>query len=177
MDTQHHNFIQVKSALDWDAYFMLQAMMASFKSKDPHTKVGCVIVDKNNHHLSMGYNGMIAGIDENRLPWGNDRSAPLEYQKYPYIVHAEANALSHAKCSLQGARLYVTLFPCHECAKLLAIQKITEVIYLSDKYRDSEDNSISRRIFDLTGVAYRKLAIDRKLIEKLGDYLTEMLAT
>ena len=175
MNTQHPNFIQVKSALAWDEYFMLQAMMASFKSKDPHTKVGCVIVDSNNHHLSMGYNGMIAGIDENQLPWGNDRSAPFEYQKYPYIVHAEANAISHAKCSLLGARIYVTLFPCHECAKLLAIQKIREVVYLSDKYHDTEDNSISRRLFELTGIQHRKLNLPRRIIGELGEYLAGLL--
>ena len=177
MNTHHPNFINVKSALEWDEYFMLQAMLASFKSKDPNTKVGCVIVDDNNHHLSMGYNGMIAGIDESLLPWGNDRAAPFEYQKYPYIVHAEANAISHAKCSLKGARVYVTLFPCHECAKLLANQKVTEVVYLSDKYRDTEDNSISRRLFELTGIKQRKLTLDGKLIDKLGDYLTELLTS
>ena len=175
MHTQHPNFIKVKSALAWDEYFMLQAMMASFRSKDPHTKVGCVIVDRNNHHLSMGYNGMIAGIDENQLPWGNDRSAPLEYQKYPYIVHAEANAISHAKCSLERARLYVTLFPCHECAKLLAGKKIAEVVYLSDKYHDTEDARISRRMFDLTGIQCRQLDVAPRLVNELSDYLVGLL--
>ena len=82
---------------------MLQAMMASFKSKDPNTKVGCVFVDGNNHQLTMGYNGQLAGIDETKIPWGNDKTVPLDQQKYAYVVHSEANAILHAKTSLEGA--------------------------------------------------------------------------
>jgi dCMP deaminase len=175
MDRQQVNFIPVYSKLNWDEYFMLQAMMASFKSKDPNTKVGCVFVDQNNHHLSMGYNGMIAGIDESQLPWGNDRSVALEYQKYAYVVHAEANAISHAKASLVGSRLYVTLFPCHECAKLITNQRVKEVVFLSDKYGETEDNRIAKRIFDLAGIAYRKLDIGEKLISELHHYLLELI--
>ena len=122
------NYIKVQSHINWDEYFMLQAMLASFKSKDPHTKVGCVIVDKNNHQLSMGYNGMIAGIDESELPWGNNKNVSLEHQKYGYVMHSEANAISHCKADLEGTRLYVTLFPCNECAKLIATKKIKKII-------------------------------------------------
>ena len=110
MDTRI-NFIQVSSSLTWDEYFMLQAMLASYRSKDPNTKVGCVFVDKNNHHITMGYNGAVAGIDETQMPWGNDRSVPLEFQKYGYVIHSEANAITHRNASLEGSRGYVTLFP------------------------------------------------------------------
>src|SRR5690349_8657464 len=159
------NFIDVFSHLNWDEYFMLQAMLASYKSKDPNTKVGCVFVDRNNHQITMGYNGAIAGIDETLMPWGNDRSVPLEYQKYGYVIHSEANAISHRNASLEGSRGYVTLFPCNECAKLIASQKVSEIIYLSDKYRDTPEIRISKRIFDLSGVRYRQLRLSRELVD------------
>ncbi|MGB0454129.1 MAG: deoxycytidylate deaminase [Bacteriovoracaceae bacterium] len=171
------NYINVKSSLSWDEYFMLQAMLASFKSKDPVTKVGCVFVDENNHQITMGYNGFVAGIDESQLPWGKDSSVPLEHQKYGYVVHAEANAILHSPRSLVGSRLYVTLFPCHECAKLIASSKVSEVVYLYDKYEGSSSNQISRKIFELTGIKYRKLDMPTDLLEKLQDYLDILVTT
>lgn len=163
------------SRLTWDEYFMLQAMLASYKSKDPNTKVGCVFVDKNNHQITMGYNGNVAGIDESQIPWSNDRSAPLELQKYPYVIHSEANAISHRHASLEGARGYVTLFPCNECAKLIASQRVSEVIYLSDKYADSAEVRIAKKIFDLSGVRYRQLPMAQDLVHRLEDYLLSLL--
>ena len=165
------NFIPVKSSLNWDQYFMLQAMMASFRSKDPSTKVGAVFVDENNRQVTMGYNGAIAGVDESEIPWGNDKSVPLEFQKYGYVIHAEANALLHCTRPLIGTRGYVTLFPCNECAKMIAAHKVSEIVYLSDKYMDSAENRIARKIFDLAGVKYRKLVISDKLIGKVSEYL------
>ncbi len=171
------NFIGVKSTLNWDEYFMLQAMLASYKSKDPNTKVGCVFVDKNNHQITMGYNGAISGIDESQMPWGNDRSVSLEYQKYGYVIHSEANAISHRHASLEAARGYVTLFPCNECAKLIATQRVSEIIYLSDKYEDTPEIRIAKRIFDLSGVKYRQLVINPKIVEGLNTYLLNLLAS
>lgn len=165
------NYFEVKSVLSWDEYFMLQAMMASFKSKDPATKVGCVFVDQNNHQLTMGYNGFVAGIDEKKLPWGKDKDQPLEHQKYGYVVHSEANAILHSPVSLKGSKCYVTLFPCNECAKLLASVKVKEVIFLSDKHKGSESNTISKKIFDLTGITYRQLTPSKDLLQKLTDHL------
>jgi dCMP deaminase len=172
---QKVNFLSVTSNLNWDEYFMLQAMMASFKSKDPNTKVGCVFVDNNNHQLSMGYNGQIAGIDESKLPWGNDKSVPLDQQKYAYVVHSEANAILHAKASLEGSRCYVTLFPCHECAKLLATVKITEVIFLSDKYSGTVENEISKRILEMSNIKYRELKLRRDIVLDLCDHLQSVI--
>ncbi|MFM8313977.1 MAG: deoxycytidylate deaminase [Deltaproteobacteria bacterium] len=173
----HHlvNFVPVASQLHWDEYFMLQAMLASYKSKDPNTKVGCVFVDEKNHQITMGYNGAVAGVDETQIPWGNDRSVPLEYQKYGYVIHSEANAISHARGSLKGSRGYITLFPCNECAKLIANQRVTEIIYLSDKYRDTPENKISKKIFDLSGVRTRALTMDPKLIDRVHAYLLGLL--
>ena len=168
------NYFEVKSIVSWDEYFMLQAMMASFKSKDPATKVGSVFVDENNHQITMGYNGFVAGIDEGKLPWGKDKSQPLEHQKYGYVVHSEANAILHAPRSLANSRCYVTLFPCHECAKLLASSKVKEVIYMSDKHQGTESNTIAKKIFELAGIEYRQLKPSRELIAKLNDHLISL---
>ncbi len=173
----HHNpnYFEVKSALNWGEYFMLQAMIASFKSKDPSTKVGSVFVDENNHQITMGYNGFVAGIDESKLPWGRDTSQPLEHQKYAYVVHSEANAILHAPRSLAGSKAYVTLFPCHECAKLIASNKVKEVIYLSDKYDGTEGNRIAKKIFDLAGISYRQLVPSKSLIAEFNQYLCDLI--
>lgn len=171
------NYFEVKSKLSWDEYFMLQAMMASFKSKDPATKVGSVFVDENNHQLTMGYNGFVAGIDERKLPWGKDKSQPLEHQKYGYVVHSEANAILHSPRNLKGSRCYVTLFPCNECAKLLASVGVTEVIYMSDKHKGTESNTISKKIMDLAGIKYRQLIPSKDLISSLYDHMIGLTQT
>ncbi len=172
---QKVNFLPVSSHLNWDEYFMLQAMMASFKSKDPNTKVGCVFVDDHNHQLSMGYNGQLAGIDESKIPWGNNKTVPLDQQKYAYVVHSEANAILHAKASLENSRCYVTLFPCHECAKMIATVRVKEVVFLSDKYQDTVENQIAKRIFDMSGIKYRELKLNKEIVDELYSYLTSIL--
>src|SRR5690606_21584015 len=150
-------------------------MMASFKSKDPNTKVGCVFVDDNNHQLSMGYNGQIAGIDETKLPWGNNKLVPIDQQKYAYVVHSEANAILHAKADLENSRCYVTLFPCHECAKMIATVKVKEVIYLSDKYANTVENQIAKRIFALSNIKFRELKVRKDLIKEISDYFLSVI--
>ena len=170
------NHFEVKSVLTWDEYFMLQAMIASFKSKDPATKVGSVFVDSKNHQITMGYNGFVAGIDERLLPWGKDKSQPLEHQKYGYVVHSEANAILHTPRSLQGSRCYVTLFPCNECAKLLASSGVKEVIYLSDKHQGTESNIIAKKIFNLAGIKMKQLTPTEDLLGKLSDHLKSMVS-
>lgn len=172
---QKVNFLPVSSHLNWDEYFMLQAMMASFKSKDPNTKVGCVFVDDHNHQLSMGYNGQLAGIDETKIPWGNNKTVPLDQQKYAYVVHSEANAILHAKASLENSRCYVTLFPCHECAKMIATVRVKEVVFLSDKYQDTVENQIAKRIFDMSGIKYRELKLNKEIVDELYSYLTSII--
>lgn len=165
------NYIQADNNLNWDEYFMLQAMLSSFKSKDPNTKVGCVFVDQKNHQITMGYNGHVAGIDENRIPWGNNIQVPLEHQKYGYVVHSEANAILHSPRSLENSRLYVTLFPCHECAKLVATVGCKQVIFLEDKYEGTQSNKIAKKIFEMAGISYRKLDISNELISKVDAHL------
>jgi len=164
------NLIEVQSPINWDEYFMFQAILASYRSKDPSTKVGAVFVDQNQHQISMGYNGFVAGIDESKLPWGKDPGVGLEHQKYGYVVHAEANAILHAQGNLSGSKLYVTHFPCNECAKLVASKKITEVIYHSDKHNQLEMNRIAKRIFDLVGLKYRQLHLSETLVDRLHEH-------
>lgn len=155
---------------------MLQAIMASFKSKDPATKVGCVFVDQTNHQITFGYNGFVAGIDESKLPWGKDKTVSLEFQKYGYVVHAEANAILHTTRNLAGAKCYVTLFPCHECAKLLASSKVSEIIYLQDKHAGTESNRISRKIFELTGITTRQISLSKDIVENLHEHFLDAIS-
>lgn len=169
------NMIPTKAKLDWDEYFMLQAMMASLRSKDPNTKVGCVFVDDHNHQITMGYNGFVAGVDESKLPWGRDTNVPFEYQKYAYVVHSEANAILHSKTSLKGSKLYVTLFPCHDCAKMIATSGVKEVVYLCDKHLETEGNRIAKKIFKLSGVTHRKFVPKLSKIEEINQYLFQLI--
>jgi len=125
----------------------------------------------------MGYNGTIAGVDETQVPWGNDRTVPLEFQKYGYVMHSEANAISHRNASLEGSRGYVTLFPCNECAKLIASQRVAEIIYLSDKYSDTAEVRIAKRIFDLSGIQYRQLRLPSTILNSLNQYLHQLIGS
>ena len=125
-----------KDYISWDEYFMGVAMLSGKRSKDPNTQVGCCIVSAENKILSMGYNGLPRGCSDDEFPWARD-GEPLE-TKYVYAVHSELNAiLNYSGGSLEGAKLYVSLFPCNECAKAIIQSGIKEVIYDSDKYADT----------------------------------------
>jgi dCMP deaminase len=143
--------------ISWDEYFMGVAMLSANRSKDPNTQVGACIVDENNKIMSVGYNGLPIGCDDDDFPW--ERSADSDFDtKYPYVCHAELNAiLNHSGASLNGCRIYVALFPCNECAKAIIQSGIKEVIYLSDKYADTVGTRASKRMFDASGVKYTKL--------------------
>ncbi len=140
--------------LKWDEYFMGIAMLSSQRSKDPSTGVGACIVDANNRILSLGYNGMPFGCSDDEYPWDRE-GEPLE-TKYIYVCHAELNAiLNYNGGPLKGARIYTTLFPCNECTKSIIQKGITEVIYLSDKYADTDSVKASKRMMNSAGVTYR----------------------
>lgn len=140
--------------LKWDEYFMGIAMLSSQRSKDPSTGVGACIVDANNRILSLGYNGMPFGCSDDEYPWERE-GEPLE-TKYIYVCHAELNAiLNYNGGPLKGARIYTTLFPCNECTKSIIQKGITEVIYLSDKYADTDSVKASKRMMNSAGVTYR----------------------
>ncbi len=145
--------------ISWDEYFMGIALLAAKRSKDPSTQVGACIVDENNVILTTGYNGLPMGCSDDEFPW--DREG--EETKYPYVVHAELNAILNASGkSLRGARLYVDLFPCNECAKAIIQSGIKEIVYLSDKYADTPAIAASKRMLNAAGVklTHFKPAID-----------------
>ena len=135
--------------ISWDEYFMGVAMLAAKRSKDPSTQVGACIVDRNNVILTTGYNGFPIGCSDDEFPW--DREG--EVTKYPFVVHAELNAILNAGGkSLKGARIYVALFPCNECAKAIIQSGIKEVVYLSDKYADTSGVKASKLMLSTAGV-------------------------
>ena len=141
--------------LSWDEYFMGIAMLSAQRSKDPSTQVGACIANHDHKILSMGYNGMPTGCSDDEMCW--EREGDELQTKYPYVCHAELNAiLNNDGGSLKGTRLYSTLFPCNECAKAIIQSGIKEVIYLSDKYADSDAVVASKRMFQMAGVAMRQ---------------------
>ena len=150
--------------LRWDEYFMAIAKLSAMRSKDPNTQVGACIVDANNRILSIGYNGAPNGFHDDNFPW--DREGPMLETKYAYVCHAELNAILNYRGSrkdLEVAKIYVDLFPCNECAKLIIQSGIKEVIYLVDKYKDTDSVKISKKLFDECGVRYYPLEIDKKI--------------
>ena len=140
--------------LSWDQYFMGIALLSAQRSKDPNTQVGACIVGANNKILSVGYNGMPSGCNDDDMPWEREGN-PLE-SKYYFVCHAELNAiLNYGGGSLSGAICYSTLFPCNECAKAIIQSGIKEVVYLSDKYSDTDSTVASKLMFNMAGVKYR----------------------
>lgn len=141
--------------ISWDEYFMGIALLSAKRSKDSNTQVGACIVSDENKILSVGYNGMPTGCDDDEMPWERE-GEPLE-TKYPFVCHAELNAiLNRSSGSLKNARIYVSLFPCNECAKAIIQSGIKEVIYMEDKYADTDGVKASKKMFSMTGVKMRK---------------------
>lgn len=127
--------------LKWDEYFLTIAKIAEMRSKDPSTRVGAVIVNSDRQIIATGYNGFPKGLDDNAYPWDREND-DWEKTKYPYVVHAESNAILNSTRELKGASIYVTLFPCNECAKLVVQSGIKKVIYSSDKYEGTDRKSV-----------------------------------
>jgi dCMP deaminase len=151
--------------LSWDDYFMAVAELSAQRSKDPSTQVGACIVNSKKRIIGIGYNGFPTGLPDDDLPWSRE-GAFLE-TKYPYVCHAEMNAITNAsnKMQLEGASLYVSLFPCNECAKLIVQVGIAEVVYLTDKYADQDIFVAARKIFEMAGVVCRQLEPKTQRIE------------
>ena len=137
--------------INWDEYFMGIALLSAMRSKDPNSQVGACIVSPENKILSLGYNGMPMGCDDDAMPWGRE-GEPLD-TKYMYVCHAELNAiLNSAHNNLKGARIYVTLFPCNECTKAIIQSGISEIVYYGDKYHDSDSSVAARFMLKKAGV-------------------------
>ncbi len=149
-DTKRSNY------LSWDDYFMSVASLSAYRSKDPNTQVGACIVDANKCIIGIGYNGFPRGCSDDYLPWSRKAHNPL-HTKYPYVVHAEVNAiLNKGSKDCTGASIYVDLFPCNDCAKVIIQSGIKEVVYLSDTYHDTDGCRASRILFEMAGVKYRQ---------------------
>lgn len=140
-----------KNHIGWDEYFMSIAVLSSMRSKDTNTKVGACIVDQHHKVASLGYNGMPIGVDDTKIPWARQGENELD-TKYPYVCHSELNAVLNATKELRGCTIYVTLFPCNECAKAIIQSGIKKVIFLDDKYHDADNSKASRRLFEMAGV-------------------------
>ena len=153
-----------KDYLSWDEYFMGLAILSSQRSKDPNTQVGACIVNDENKIVSVGYNGAPIGYDDDKdMTW--EREGDFLGTKYAYVCHSELNAILNSNTSVKGCKLYVTLFPCNECAKVIIQSGIKEFVYLSDKYNGTEGNIAAKKMFDVCGVKYREYKNNKKKIE------------
>ncbi len=154
---------QRKNHLSWDEYFMGLSMLSAQRSKDPSTQVGACIVTQEKKVVGIGYNGFPTGCNDDDFPW--ERDGEFLNTKYPYVCHAELNAILNSTKSLRGCVIYVALFPCHECAKAIIQSGIKEVVYLSDKYDGTESNKASKKMFNSVGVSHRQLKVENKEIK------------
>ncbi|MCF7886050.1 MAG: dCMP deaminase family protein [Candidatus Marinimicrobia bacterium] len=152
-----------KDYISWDEYFMGISLLSAQRSKDPSTQVGACIVNEQNKIVGVGYNGFPIGCSDEELPW--DREGDFLDTKYPFVCHAELNAILNSIKNLADCRIYVALFPCNECAKAIIQSGINEVIYLSDKYAESDPTKAAKIMFEQAGIKTRKLETDLKTIE------------
>ncbi|MGI6432384.1 MAG: deoxycytidylate deaminase [Sphaerochaetaceae bacterium] len=143
--------------ISWDEYFMGVALLSAKRSKDPSTQVGACIVNADKKIVGVGYNGFPSGLSDDELPW--QREGAFLETKYPYVCHAELNAILNSTKDLKGCSLYVALFPCNECAKAIIQVGITEIVYLSDKYADLDVYIASKRMLTQAQVTLRKLEV------------------
>lgn len=149
-----------KNALPWEDYFMASAVLTAMRSKDPSTQVGAVIVNRQNRIVSLGYNGMPKGCPDDQMPWGKDNKKSLEDKNW-YVCHAEMNAIVGKSASdLEGCTVYVTLFPCNECAKIIIQSGIQRVVYLSDKNKGTLGNEASKRMLRMARIKFDPFSRD-----------------
>lgn len=163
--------------LSWDDYFMAVAFLSSQRSKDPNKQVGACIVDQQNVICGIGYNGFPRGCPDSKLPWSKQsRSGSKLDTKYPYVCHAEMNAiLNKNNSNVAGSRVYVTMFPCNECAKLMIQAGIAEIVFHEDKvqpkaetpgasnFKLADQYSASKKLLALAGVKIRQHTFRRDI--------------
>jgi len=140
--------------ISWDRMFMSIAMIAAARSKDPSTQVGACVVSKDNRCHAIGYNGLPVGCSDDKFPWA--REGGFLERKYPFVVHAELNAILNARFPLDGCRIYTTMFPCNECAKAIIQAGIEALIFLDDKYHDKPEWVASRMLLSSAMVNCRQ---------------------
>lgn len=142
-----------KDYITWDQYFMGVALLSMKRSKDPNTQVGACLINEDKRIIGIGYNGFPQKLSDDEFPWV--REGVFSNTKYPYVVHAEMNAILNSTQSLKNATLYVTLFPCHECAKMLIQAGVKEIVYYQEIYQNTESDIASKRMLDAAKVSYR----------------------
>ena len=150
-----------EDVLTWDEYFMGLAHLSAKRSKDPSTQVGAVIVSKDHRVVGIGYNGFPNGCSDDEFPW--DREGEFAQTKYPFVVHAELNAILNSNSDLRGCSIYVSLFPCNECAKAIIQSGIPRIVYESDKYADTDGTKASKRMLKAAGVQLEQLPYQMEL--------------
>ena len=148
--------------LSWDEYFMGIAFLSGMRSKDPSTQVGACIIDEDKKIIGIGYNGFPMGSSDDTMPWG--REGDFLETKYPYVVHAELNAILNSIKSLKNSTIYVTHFPCNECAKAIVQSGIKKVVYFSDKHKDLETTMASKKILENANVEISHINLDKEKI-------------
>ena len=156
-----------QQVISWDEYFMGLAHLSALRSKDPSTQVGACIVDGNNKVVSIGYNGFPMGCSDDEFPWG--REGGMLETKYAFVVHAELNAILNSPRSLAGCTLYVSLFPCNECAKAIIQSGIRKVVYECDKYAKEDNVIASKKMLRAAGVELVQLDKKISLTVKIED--------
>lgn len=175
MSIESQQIKQKKSKVDrlsWDQYFMSVALLVAQRSPDMNTKVGSCVV-KDNHIISTGYNGFPSNTKDGEFPMDRDAKEWLD-NKYPYICHSEMNSILNSPSSVRDSIVYVTLFPCNECAKIIAQSGVKEVVYLHDKYNGTNENIASKHILDACGIKYRQLEFDDNVIDIFSNISKEL---
>lgn len=151
-----------KDYISWDSYFMGVAKLSARRSKDPMTQVGACIVNTDRRIIGIGYNGFPHGCEDLEFPWKNE--GEFVDTKYPYVVHAEANAILNSTRSLRDASIYVTLFPCNECTKLIIQSGIREIIYESNKYENTEEHQAAKKMIKAAGIKTRQYSVENEIL-------------
>ncbi|MDI6452035.1 deoxycytidylate deaminase [Peloplasma aerotolerans] len=154
-----------KDYITWDQYFMGVAKLSAMRSKDPGTQVGACIINAGKRIVGIGYNGLPQGCKDDEFPWGNE--GDFLQTKYPFVVHAEANAILNATTNLKGSTMYVTLFPCNECTKLIIQSGITEIIYESNKYQSSKEHEAAVKMLKASHVNFRQIQVGELRYDKI----------
>ena len=152
-----------KDVLSWDQYFMGMAHLSAMRSKDPNTRVGACIVNPQKRVVGLGYNGFPYGCEDEEFPW--DRDGEFLETKYPYVVHAELNAILNSIQDLHGCTLYVSLFPCNECVKAIIQSGIKEIVYEDNKYEGKDFDLAAKKMLQAANVKTRQFKDDRLKIE------------
>lgn len=150
-----------KNYISWDEYFMGVAELSAMRSKDPNTQVGACIVNEKQKIVGIGYNGFPIGCSDEELPWARKADSPLD-TKYPYVAHAEVNAVLNSTVKLEGCKMYCVMFPCNECAKIIIQSGIKEVVYIYDPYSDSDSSKAARKMFGMAGVVLRQYTPEKE---------------